>query len=68
MSLGIPCEEEIGIPAPSKYTYLDWFVTVSMSGMHRLNLDHTRMAFVVGPGRWLSYIWARALIVLHFVG
>ena len=52
MSLGIPCEEEIGIPAPSKYTYLDWFVTVSMSGMHQVAMDHTQMSFVVGLGRW----------------
>ena len=51
MSLGIPCEEEIGIPAPSKYTYLDWFVTVSMSGMHLITFVHTRVTFVVGPGR-----------------
>ena len=58
MSLGIPCEEEIGILAPTKYTYLDWFVTVSMSGMHQITLVHTRMSFVVGLGRWLSYIRA----------
>ena len=51
MSLGIPCEDEIGIPDPSKYTYLDWFVTVSMSGMHQITLVHTWMTFVMGPGR-----------------